>query len=259
MKELYSNTITDPSLKELREFASWYNEKIGNYPIIVGGWAVYCYTKGLGSKDIDVVFLGDVTKHTTLFDYFRAHSYTERRRTFFDKEFVKLVKTSGLKVEIIIDAVSSNRTIIFERKKARLPWSWAVKHSSLHDLGDAKIYIPDIELLLVYKLGAIFGRNMELKTGLEFDYYRSKIWKDVYDVICLSKLKINEKSTNTFLAKAGLDEYVGEILTIIEDNFDDELRSLSQEQSLSKIRKILTGSGDDPITTNTRGVYRPTY
>lgn len=244
MKELYSNAITDPSLKELREFASWYNEKVGNYPIIVGGWAVYCYTKGLGSKDIDVVFLGDAAKHITLFDYFRAHGYVERRRTFFDKEFVKLVKNNGFDVEIIIDAVSSNRTIIFERKNARLPWNWAVKHNVLYDLGNSKIYIPTIELLMVYKLGAIFGRNMELKTSLESGYYRSKIWKDVYDVISLSKLKVNAKSINSFLAKAGLDEYKGEILTIIEDNFDDETRSLSQEQSLSKIRKILADSPD---------------
>jgi hypothetical protein len=41
MRELYSKEITDPSLKELKEFAGWYNEKVGNYPIIVGGWAVY--------------------------------------------------------------------------------------------------------------------------------------------------------------------------------------------------------------------------
>ncbi len=118
MKELYSNAVTDPSLRELEEFASWYNEKVGNYPIIVGGWAVYCYTKGMGSKDIDVVFLGDAAKHRTLFDYFRAHAYTERSRTFFDKEFVKLVKNQGKEVEVIIDAVSSNRTIIFEDRKA---------------------------------------------------------------------------------------------------------------------------------------------
>jgi hypothetical protein len=250
MKELYSNRITDPSLTELREFARWYNEKIGNYPVIVGGWAVYCYTKGIGSKDIDVVFLGDAAKHKTLFDYFRAHGYTERRRTFFDKEFVKLVKGEDAKVEIIIDAVSSNRTIIFERKKARLPWNWAVKHSVLYDLGDSKIYIPAIELLLTYKLGAIFGRNMELKTGLDFDYYRSKLWKDVYDVISLSKLKINVEAVNAFLAKAGLDEYKGEILTIIEDNFTDETKSLLKDATLVSIRKILAGSGADSVTNN---------
>lgn len=239
MKERYSNWITDPSLKELNEFASWYNKKLGNYPVIVGGWAVYCYTKGLGSKDIDVVFLGDATKHKTLFDYFHAHNYTERRRSFFDKEFVKLVKINGMEIEIIIDAVSSNRTILFAGRRARLPWSWAVKHSSIHNIGRSKIYIPNIELLLTYKLGAILGRNIELKTGFEFDYYRSKIWKDVYDVLSLSNLKINTKEVNIFLANADLADYTDEILTIIEDNFDDEIRTLLRGSSLENIRKIL--------------------
>lgn len=235
MKELYSSAITGPSLSELEEFAGWYNEKIGNYPIIVGGWAVYCYAKGLGSKDIDVVFLGDAAKHKTLFDYFRSHGYTERRRSFFDKEFVKL--NNG--VEIIIDAVSSNRTIIFEGRKARLPWSWAVRNSSLYDLGSAKIYIPTLELLLAYKLGAVLGRNIQLRTGLEFDYYRSKLWKDVYDIVSLSGLKINQKSVKGFLARSGLDDYAEEILSVIEDNFDEEVRSLIKDASLERIRKIL--------------------
>ena len=235
MKELYSNAITDQSLSELNEFARWYNEMLGNYPVIVGGWAVYCYTKGLGSKDIDVVFLGDAAKHKTLFDYFMAHGYNERRRSFFDKEFVKLNND----IEIIIDAVSSNRTIIFEGRKARLPWSWAVKHSSLYAIGSSKIYIPAIELLMTYKLGAILGRNLQLRTGLEFDYYRSKLWKDVYDVVSLSNLKINQKNINSFLAKSGLDEYKDEILAVIDDNFDDEIRSLIKDASLDRIIELL--------------------
>jgi len=66
---------------ELKDFSQWYNEKVGYYPLIVGGWAVYCYTRGLGSKDIDVVFPGSESKHTTLFNYFRTHGYSERSRT----------------------------------------------------------------------------------------------------------------------------------------------------------------------------------
>lgn len=102
MQELYNSTITDPSLTELEEFAKWYNEKVGNYPIIVGGWAVYCYTKGLGSKDIDVVFLGAATKHMTLFDYFRSHEYTERTRSLFDKEFVKIIKSQSRETKSVL-------------------------------------------------------------------------------------------------------------------------------------------------------------
>lgn len=107
MKEFYSEETTGPSLRELEEFASWYNEKIGNYPIIVGGWAVYCYTGGLGSKDIDAVFLGDQVKHGTLFPYFAAHGYAEHKKNWFETEWTKVIEKNNSEFEIVIDAVSS--------------------------------------------------------------------------------------------------------------------------------------------------------
>lgn len=239
MQELYASEITDSSLKELKTFAKWYNEKIGNYPVIVGGWAVYCYTKGLGSKDIDVVFPGDTSKHATLSAYFQSHGYIERKRTFFDKEFVKPVKSKGREVEIIIDAVSANRTIIFEGKKARLPWSWAPKHSVKHELGGAIIYIPAIELLLTYKLGAILGRSYNLRTGFDFDYYKSKLWKDVYDVLSLSQLKIDSIKVRGFLKESNLAVYNSEILAAIGDNFNAETKALLSNSSLENIAEML--------------------
>ncbi len=102
MKEHYDRSITDPSLKELGEFAGWYNEKFGNHPVIVGGWATYCYTKGLGSKDIDVVFLESKAMHHTLFAYFSSHGYEERHKDHFGfgSEFVKVVDIGKRKVDI---------------------------------------------------------------------------------------------------------------------------------------------------------------
>ncbi len=112
---------------------------------------------------------------------------------------------------------------------------------------------------MTYKFGAILGRNTQLRTGFEFDYYRSKLWKDVYDVITLTQLEINTKKVNKFLNESGLVEYAKEIFQIIEDNFDVELKSLLNNISLSDIRKILIDSGDDPVKTSTSGVYNPHY
>ncbi len=61
--------------------------------------------------------------------------------------------------------VSSDRTITFEGLKARLPWSWAAKHNVEKRIGKATVRIPAVELLLAYKFGAVFGRNINLKTG----------------------------------------------------------------------------------------------
>jgi len=261
MKDLYSQGITDPSLKELEELAGWYNEKLGNYPVIVGGWAAYIYSKGLGSKDIDIVFPNAASMHQTLSAYFQSHGYKEKHMGHFgfDKEIVKTVKSGGREVEIIIDAVSSDRTITFEGSKARLPWGWAAKHSVEKKVGSAAIIIPTAELLLTYKLGAVFGRNISLRTGLDFEYYRSKIWKDIYDIAGLSRLEIDEKKVAGFLKESGLDAHKEDMMGIIGDNFTDETQNLVKDAQMAKIRKILTGSGDNPITTKTPGVYNPRF
>ncbi len=243
MKEIYGKEITDPSLLELEELALWYNEKIGNYPAIVGGWAVYFYTTGLGSKDIDVVFAGDKAKHQTLFAYFQSHGFKERQRSLFDREFYKEIVSGKRKVEIIVDAVSQNRIILFEGRKARIPWAWAMKHSKEHKIGKATILIPEIDILLIYKLGAALGRSDILKTGLDFDYYRSKVWKDVYDVLSLAEIELDANVVRKFLKESGLDDYKEEILQIIEDNFDDEMKGLLKNATLGKIRMVLTGDG----------------
>ncbi len=239
MKEIYDKKITDPSLRELEELALWYNQKIGTYPIIVGGWAVYFYTKGLGSKDIDVVFAGDKAKHQTLFAYFLSHGFEERQRSLFDKEFVKDLKIGKRNVEIIVDAVSQGRTILFDGRKARIPWAWAMMHNIEHKVGKALVLIPTIELLLAYKIGAILGRSDIMKTGLEFDYYRSKVWKDVYDVISLSALEIDNTKVRKFLIESKLIEYRHEIMQIIVDNFNDEMQGMLKDADLTRIKKIL--------------------
>lgn len=120
----------------------------------------------------------------------------------------------------------------------------AVRNSVKHKIGDATVYIPTLELLLTYKLGAILGRNINLRTGLDTNYYRSKLWKDVYDVISLSKFEMNAGTLHNFLTRSKLYDYRSEIMTAIEDNYDDEIRSLLNDTSLIKIRKLLGADGD---------------
>ncbi len=155
--------------------------------------------------------------------------------------------------------VSSDRTITFEGLKARLPWSWAAKHNVEKRIGKATVRIPAVELLLAYKFGAVFGRNINLKTGLETAYYQSKIWKDIYDVAGLSRLEIDGKKVGKFLKESGLEAHTGEIMQIIDDHYTDETRNLVKDSDMAKIRKILTGSGGNPITTKTPGVYNPRF
>ena len=239
MKEIYDPSITNPSLEELKEFALWYNEKIGNYPVIVGGWAVYFYTKGLGSKDIDVIFAGAAAKNATLLDYFHSHGFKTRHQSLFDYEFYKQIDVKGQMIEIIIDAASQERVITFDGRRARLPWSLAFKHSVKHEVGKATIYIPELELLIVYKLGAILGRNDYIRAGNRVAHYQAKIWKDVYDVLSLCSLDVDARKVRSFMKTSGLGEFSADILRIMEANFNDETKDMMQGESITRVRKIL--------------------
>ena len=54
VSNFYDDEITKESFQELRRFLSWMNMR-GSYPTIIGGWAVFAYEGGIGSRDIDVV------------------------------------------------------------------------------------------------------------------------------------------------------------------------------------------------------------
>ena len=93
--------------------------------------------------------------------------------------------------------------------------------------------------MLAYKIGAVVGRSLEMRTGIDFAYYRSKVWKDVYDVVSLSSLEIDEHRFRKFLSESNLDSHRHEIIQIIEDNFTDETRSLLKGLDLGRIREVL--------------------
>ncbi len=217
MKELYDKAITDASLDELVNFAKWMNERVGHTPVIVGGWAAYAYVNGFGSKDIDVIFPNEAVMSKVLADYFHREGYAERRRDFFQKEYYKEVMVKGQKIEIIIDAASGKRIIEVSGTDARIPWAWAEKHSVKHKLKGVEIYVPEIELLLTYKMGAILGRSNLLggAMGERAAYLRSKVWKDAFDILSLSQKDVSSEKLAHFLKGSHLDKYLAGIDTIV--------------------------------------------
>lgn len=187
MNDFYYEEFTQASFQELLNFASWMNKFFGYYPTIVGGWAVWCYTNGLGSRDIDVVFPDASSRNKALARYFFENDY-EETGTFLEKTYVKKIETEKGTEEIIVDACTTSDKRIIKNLDVTLPWKWVVKHSQRHKLGDNNyIYIPIPELLLTYKIGAALGRREALKTVRETGYLESKIWKDLYDFASLAK------------------------------------------------------------------------
>ncbi len=208
---LYSKEVTDQTLKELVEFITWYNKHVGHDPLIVGGWAAWAYHHGLGSKDIDVVFPAAPAMHVTLNQYFIANGYRERKTAFFSYEFYKTRKTSGgREVEVIVDAVASDRRVIVGGTPITIPWGLAEKHKQRHEFGkDAQAWIIAPELLLIYKIGALIGRdhNLGLARAFNFGRIQGKLWKDAQDILGLTQnAEFNEEKLGSLLEESGLND-----------------------------------------------------
>lgn len=218
MNGFYPEELTQASFQELINFAFWMNEFFGHYPTIVGGWAVWCYTTGLGSRDIDVVFPDADSRNKALKNYFFYNDY-EETGTFLEKTYVKKIETErGIK-EIIVDACTASDKRIIKSLEVTLPWEWAVNHSQKHELeGENYIYIPIPELLLTYKIGAALGRRETLKTARETDYLKSKIRKDLYDIASLTRyLDVEKEKLQRFLKDSGIDKHIENFTKMLEE------------------------------------------
>ncbi len=102
--------------------------------------------------------------------------------------------------------------------------------------------VPSVETLLAYKLGAVLGRNEKLRqetSQAQAQYLRSKVWKDVYDVLGLSGLELDGQKVKKRLEESGLGRYGEEIMQIIEENYDGEMKDILKGIETSKIRGIL--------------------
>ncbi|MBU1120480.1 hypothetical protein KJ660_01245, partial [Candidatus Micrarchaeota archaeon] len=112
-----SNKLTELSFKELIKTTKLFNIH-GLHPIIIGGWAVYYYTKGAGSIDIDLVL---PTKQVIqVFEkYSKQYGFKKDRkaktRTLFRKE------TGEKEIELDIFTLSDKNTLA-SNKSIEIPW-----------------------------------------------------------------------------------------------------------------------------------------
>lgn len=80
MKQFWHDNITEKSFKTLQELKHQYDF------ILIGGWAIYLWSKKMKSKDIDIVInyseLGKLQEKYTLEKNTRLHKYEVKLREF---------------------------------------------------------------------------------------------------------------------------------------------------------------------------------
>lgn len=236
LDNLYNDEIIEASYSEMVALAKWMNKYHAHYPTIVGGWAVWCYTKGLGSRDIDVVFLSREAKHATLITFLKSSGY-EEAGTLFEKRFVKKIKTKLGMEEVIIDACSvEDLNRLKENDEIILPWSWAAKYSNKFELEpNVFVNLPRLEVILLYKTKAVLDRKFDLMKVGSSGYLESKIWKDFHDIASLLRCDLDKKFLERLSKDANYTDYFNKALDLLASR-EDIIKKLNVLDAIERIK-----------------------
>lgn len=247
IKDLYSLEITSESKKELQKFAKWFNKFHGNWPTVIGGWAVWSYhNSGFGSRDIDLVLPSDEWIETVMKDsYFRYNGIKKYRLgdpVFGEIHYGKKIPKKSDEDIIFFDLLSASHLREDEEGLGvNVDWNWIFDTQKLKPIeDDSFINVPDIELLISLKIIACLARIRTLHAAEDKEYWRSKIWKDCYDVANLTNhlkpikkmLKLNFQRTH--LSK----ELIREFLESYDSRQDVLEESNSTMEPLNELEKI---------------------
>ena len=185
LEALYSDSLTIESLRELKNIA-FYSSRTGPDIFIIGGWAAWRYHRGIGSRDIDIVFHDRRTLEHFLHKYFRENGF-EIFGNPFNARYRKPIASGERTVYIEIDAASFDEDRPFKEDSAiRLPFSELDDHFDVWVIEDSLVKIPCPELLLLQKIKALRDRTWDLvhiaRSSQDIAYLNSKILKDEYDI-----------------------------------------------------------------------------
>lgn len=194
--QFYNDTITQKSFVYLQELNKKYNF------ILIGGWAVYLYSKSIKSKDLDIIVdygvLAEIKKTNEIFKNDRLRKYEINEGNFDVDIYVPYYSELGIEIEEI-------RKNLFSKEG---------------------FTVPALEMLLLMKLFAWHNRRGS-----------SKGQKDELDILSLaSLLEFDWKKYAKFVKKFNFSKYNEEFMNLLKS-----VRGIKElginEQKMAKIRK----------------------
>jgi hypothetical protein len=186
--DLYHDEVTTATHEELLRVGDWFNRFVGYHPVVVGGWAVFHYNpRGLGSRDIDLIFPDRAMKDRLVNQYLLTSGYQRERRSAFEEEYALVRKTSRGAEHIYLDVATTSDRNVVHGGRTELPWSLVFKYQIPARFGDAEFYVPGPEVLLLLKVKAALDREHDAKRAYDPYYLQQKAWKDYYDIASLLK------------------------------------------------------------------------
>jgi hypothetical protein len=138
MPEFYHDLITEKSFKVLQDLKKKFNF------ILIGGWAIYLYTKALKSKDIDIVV-----------DYIELEKFKREFEIFKNERLRKYeIKIEEIDIDIYLPHFSDLK---FPLEKIK---------DHIQSIEGFKVPIP--EILLILKVATYFERRGTTKGEKDF-------------------------------------------------------------------------------------------
>ncbi len=196
MIEFYHNLITQKSFKILQDLKKDFNF------ILIGGWAIFLYTKSLKSKDVDIIVdykeLGEIKKHFDVFKNQRLKKYE--------------AKIENIDVDIYLPFFSN----------LGLPTEEVKKHTQSLE----GFQVPVAEILLILKIYAFSQRKTTPKGK-----------KDIIDIFGLiSQNKINWKKYKELIEKYNLEDLNQELKETVSSQGSISELNLN-EHKIARIKK----------------------
>lgn len=196
----YHDIITEKSWKSLQEMKRRYNF------ILIGGWAVYLYTKGLKSRDIDIICdyetLQKLKTDYELIKNERLKKYEVHQGEFDIDIYVPFFSELGLPVENL-----QKMTTVKEGFSLITP-----------------------EALLILKQKAHHDRAQSLKGE-----------KDKIDIIALLYNGVDMKKYKTLIKKYELKECLSELKMLLQTTYSVPELNLKDHTFAKWKRKIVSG------------------
>src|SRR3989344_5322059 len=153
-KQYYQDLVTQKSWEQLIELKKGYDF------VLIGGWAVYLYTKNLKSKDIDIIVdykeLGLLRKNFAVYKNDRLKKYEIKIEGIDIDIYLPHFSELGLPVEEVINFTEKTETFLLLKKEILLITkvkAFLSRRSSIKGQKDkidilALIMLPDFDFQL---------------------------------------------------------------------------------------------------------------
>jgi hypothetical protein len=209
--------VPDQSKKYLEEFLPYARKKLSYEPIILGGWAVYAFTKKQKSVDVDVL-LKDKKDIELLKPFFAERKFKleedSQGNVTFELETQKH-EYKGITLEnIIFDLMLvSEPNTLHSNKNISVPWKLCYEFNEKAKLNATEILAPTKELLVVLKTKALLDREYDktkLKNFVNKQWLRRKefkIEKDKQDIKDLFEAGVNQTQIELILSKTNFQQH----------------------------------------------------